>query len=73
MAGSAPAISTEIGKEELTHAVAREAYRAGARFVDPFYFDVAVKRARIELAPSETLDFVPPWYGAKSLAVTRAI
>jgi len=67
--GQIVAISTEIGKEELTRAVAREAYRAGARFVDPFYFDVAIKRARIELASDETLDFVPPWYGARALAI----
>ena len=65
-------ISTEIGKEELTRAVAREAYRAGAKYVDPFYFDVHVKRARLELAGDDTLEFVPPWYGARLLALGDA-
>ena len=67
--GQVLAISTEVGKEALTRAVAREAYRAGAKFVDAVYFDVQVKRARIELAAEETLDYVPPWYGARMLAL----
>src|SRR6202022_2093515 len=56
------AIGSEPGKEELTRAIATSAYRHGARFVDVAYFDPHVKRARIEHAPEETLDFVPTWY-----------
>jgi aminopeptidase len=70
--GQVVAVSTEIGKEELTRAVAREAYAAGAKFVDPFYFDVGVKRARLEQAADDTLDYIPPWYGARLLSLGDA-
>jgi aminopeptidase len=72
--GQVVAISTDVGKEHLTRIVARAAYAAGARFVDVQYFDVHIKRVRLELAAEETLDFVPPWYGARMLALgeTRA-
>jgi aminopeptidase len=53
----------------LVRALAGEAYRCGARFVDAFYFDPHVKRARIEHAPDGTLDFVPPWYSERMLAL----
>ena len=48
------------------------AYRRGARFVDVGYFDPYVKRARIEHADEDTLDFVPPWYGKRALDRRRA-
>jgi aminopeptidase len=50
------------GMEEAARAVARAAYRRGAKFVDVFWWDHLVKRARLEHAAEETLDFVPPWY-----------
>jgi aminopeptidase len=46
----------------LARAIARSAYEAGARYVDVDYGDKHVRRARIELAPAETLDWTPPWY-----------
>jgi aminopeptidase len=63
------AVSCEPGKEELTRAIAASAYRRGAKFVDVAWFDPWVKRARIEHAREETLDFVPDWYGARVLAL----
>jgi aminopeptidase len=63
--GQVVGVGADIGQEELARAVATAAYRRGARFVDVRYFDPYVKRARIEFAPDETLDFVPPWYGAR--------
>jgi len=45
----------------LARAVARAAYRGGARFVDVAYSDSHVRRARIEHAPEETLSMTPPW------------
>jgi aminopeptidase len=60
-------VKAEIGNEELARAVARAGYRRGARFVDVDYFDPHVKRARIENADAATLDFVPPWYGERTL------
>jgi aminopeptidase len=49
----------------LVRRVAAEAYERGARFVDPWYFDPFVKRIRLERAPADTLDYVPPWYGRR--------
>jgi aminopeptidase len=49
----------------LVRAVAAEAYAHGARFVDPWWFDPDLKRIRAELAPEDSLEFVPPWYGER--------
>lgn len=62
-------VACEPGKEALVRAIAASAYRRGARFVDISWFDPWVKRARIEFAREETLDFVPPWYGERVLAL----
>jgi aminopeptidase len=69
--GQIVAISTEPGKLELTRAVADRAYRAGAKFVDVLQFDLYVKRSRLLHAPEDTLDYVPPWYGERVLALGR--
>jgi aminopeptidase len=53
----------------LARAIAAAAYDRGARFVDPWYFDPEVKRIRLERAPADSLDFVPPWYGRRLLSV----
>jgi aminopeptidase len=65
--GQIVAIGTEPGKLELTRAIADEAYRAGAKFVDVSVFDLHVKRSRILHAAADTLDYVPPWYGQRVL------
>jgi aminopeptidase len=62
-------VQAEVGHEELVRMIAAHAYGKGARFVDPWYFDPHVKRARIEHADDGTLDFVPPWYGERMLAL----
>jgi aminopeptidase len=67
--GQIVAIGTEPGKEHFSRPLAAAAYRAGARFVDVAYFDLHVKRARIQHAADDTLDFVPPWYGQRVLAL----
>ena len=69
--GQIVAIQAEIGKEEMVRALAASAYRHGAKFVDPFYFDMHVKRARILHADEDTLDFVPSWYGERLLELGR--
>jgi aminopeptidase len=69
--GQIVAISTEPGKEELTRALAAAAYRAGARFVDVWSFDVMVKRARLLHGREEDLGFVPSWYGERLLELGR--
>jgi aminopeptidase len=51
----------------LMRAVAAEAFAHGARFFDPWYFDPEVKRIRAQLAPSDSLEFMPPWYPERIL------
>lgn len=65
------AIGSEIGKEALTRALAASGYRHGAKFVDVAYFDLHVKKARMEHAREETLPFVPSWYGERVLELGR--
>jgi aminopeptidase len=62
-------ISCQPGKERLTRLVAASAYRAGAKFVEVTWFDPYIKRARIEFARDDTLDYVPPWLGQRMLAL----
>lgn len=67
--GQIVSIGTEIGKEDVTRALVASAYRHGARFVDASYFDPHSKRARVLHADPDTLDWVPPWYGQRMLAL----
>ncbi len=60
-------IGTGLGKEELTRALTASAYRRGAKFVDVYYWDPHLKRARVQYAADDVLDFVPPWYGERTL------
>ncbi len=59
------------GKERLVRAIAERAYERGAKFVDVAWFDPWVKRARMAHAPDDTLEYVPPWYGERMLALGR--
>jgi aminopeptidase len=59
----------ELGQEDVARSVADEAYRAGAKYVDVFYFDPHIKRSRLLHAPAETLEYLPPWYGERALHV----
>ncbi|MCW3065118.1 MAG: aminopeptidase [Solirubrobacterales bacterium] len=65
--GQVVALGSEVGKEELTRALAGAAYRRGAKFVDVVYFDPFVKRERILHAPEDVLDYVPPWFGERAV------
>ncbi len=67
--GQIVAVACTPGKEAFARAVAVEAYKAGAKFVDVGWFDPWVKRARIEFAPEDTLEFVPAWYGQRALGL----
>ena len=67
--GQLVAVSTEIGKEPLTRAIAASAYRRGARYVDVVYGDPYVRRARIEHGSDEALATVPSWIGERILAL----
>jgi aminopeptidase len=67
--GQVVAVSCEPGKEYMVRAIAESAYRRGAKFVDVQWFDPWVKRARVEYAREEDLDFVPDWHGKRLLAL----
>ena len=69
--GQIVSLSGSPGKEYLVRAIADQAYRRGAKFVDVAWFDPWVKRARIEHAPDDTLEYVPPWYGERLIALGR--
>jgi aminopeptidase len=66
--GQVMLVTAELGQEELARAIAAAAYDRGAKYVDVNYFDPYVKRARIEHADPDTLDFVPSWYGERAVA-----
>ncbi len=70
--GQIVAVSSEIGKEPLTRAVAASAYRHGATFVEVSYSDIHVRRARIEFGSDEALETVPPWLGERILRLGDA-
>ncbi|HEX6742861.1 MAG TPA: aminopeptidase [Solirubrobacteraceae bacterium] len=68
-------VNLNEGQELLLHAqhehapfvraIAREAYAAGARFVDVAYADRWVQRAFVETASDEMLGWTPPWMVAR--------
>jgi aminopeptidase len=60
-------IGSSLGKEELTRALTASAYKRGAKFVDVNYWDPHLKRVRVQYAADEVLDFVPAWYGERTL------
>ena len=45
----------------LVQAIARRAYELGAHYVEAQYADQQVRRARIELAAEDSLEWTPPW------------
>jgi aminopeptidase len=69
--GQIVSLAGSPGKEPLVRAIAERAYERGAKFVDLAWFDPWVKRARIQHAPEDTLEFVPSWYGERILALGR--
>ncbi len=59
--GQLVAITSYIGKEDVTRRIVRAAYQRGAKYVDVLYFDQWVKRERILHADEDTLGYAPPW------------
>src|SRR3954452_5184998 len=60
-------LGSGLGKEELTRALTASASRDGDQFVDVNYWDPHLKRARVQYASEDVLDFVPSWYGERTL------
>ena len=54
-------ISAEPEHLPLVRAVGRVAYERGARYVETHYRDGHLRRARIEHAPEDSLEWSPPW------------
>jgi len=65
--GQLVAVTSYVGKEELTRQVTRLSYERGARYVDVLYFDQWLKRERLLHADEDTLDYVPPWLAERLL------
>jgi aminopeptidase len=63
--GQVVLVSGEPEQLDLMRAIADEAYRAGAKYVDVWVFDPYVKRSRLLHAPEDTLDWVPPWFSSR--------
>jgi len=57
---------------DLVRALARAGYRAGAAYVDVRYGDPHVNRARIELAPEDSLTHSPEWLVERATALEGA-
>jgi aminopeptidase len=61
------AVEGPLEAAPLVRRIARGAYERGARYVDVVYYDAYVKRIRIESAPDDSLEWVPPWLGRRML------
>ena len=68
-AGQIVGINADPAAAPIVHELARACYRRGALFVDVFYFDPEIKRLRLEHAPDDTLEYVPPWYANRLLGL----
>jgi aminopeptidase len=59
--GQLVVIAGFIANAPLIRELARAAYRAGARRVEPEYIDRHLTKALIELGPEDALEYSPPW------------
>jgi aminopeptidase len=59
--GQTLGINALIEHAPLVRAISREAYSAGARYVDVLYTDQHVRRAHIAGAADDQLGYSPPW------------
>ena len=59
--GQLVGVTSYLGKEQLTHAVARAAYQRGASYVDVIYADQWLKRERLLHGDPQTFSYIPPW------------
>jgi aminopeptidase len=59
--GQEVSIISNIAHRDLTRALTRAAYKAGASYVNVFYQDDHIRKAMIELGPDEALTYSPEW------------
>ncbi len=62
-------LTADVEHAPFAREVARQAYAAGARYVDVWYWDPHVKLARLEHAPLDSLSWQPPWLDVRAAAV----
>jgi aminopeptidase len=60
-AGQTLFLGAHVKHAPLAEAVVREAYKAGAAYVDVRWRDERIRRAMIELGPDEALTYTPSW------------
>jgi aminopeptidase len=70
--GQIVGVTTEPGLELISRAVAESAYAHGAKYVDVWYFDPHAKHSRLKHADRDSLGYVPPWIGERTLALGEA-
>ena len=70
--GDLLAVHGEPAHRELILALTRVAYAAGAHYVDVAFVEPAVRRARVDYADPETLDYQPPWAERRLRDVAKA-
>lgn len=63
--GKDVAINAMIEHAPFARALAEEAYKNGARYVDLWYWDPHAKASRLRHAPTETLHETPAWLDAR--------
>ena len=64
-------VLADLDAAEAVRAVAARLYSRGARFVDVWWWDPLLKRARLLHARDDTLEYVPPEYGARLLRLNE--
>jgi aminopeptidase len=62
-------VMARVEHAPVARAVAREAYKAGAAYVDVYYSDQHIRRALIQGAADELLSWTPPWLLKRSKQV----
>ncbi len=65
-------INALIEHAPLARAIADLAYRLGARYVDVSYFEPHARRARIEHAPEDSLEWIAPWIDDRNDELVKA-
>ncbi len=59
--GQTVMVGGDVNDHDLVRAVANECYLAGARFVELNYYDLFLKRARVEFGGDDSIGFATTW------------
>ena len=65
-------VSAHIEHAPFARAIARQAYEAGAEYVDVLFTDQHVRKAQIELAPEDKLGYTPSWLLERAREIGRS-